>query len=41
MSDQKKTADELLFEEENDKPVFRSMAAQGVLLDDIIQKNKV
>lgn len=39
MKDEKKTADELLFEE--DKPVFRSMVAEGVLLNDIIQKDKV
>jgi hypothetical protein len=39
VNDDKKTADELLFEEE--KPVFRSMVAKGILLDDIIQKDKV
>lgn len=40
MSDEekKKTADELLFEEE--KPVFRSMVTNGVLNDNI-QKSKV
>lgn len=39
MNNDKKIADELLFEEE--KPVFRSMVAEGVLLNDIIQKDKV
>jgi hypothetical protein len=39
MNDNIKTADELLFEE--DKPVFRSMVAEGVLLNDIIQKDKI
>ena len=39
MNNDKKTADELLFEEE--KPVFRSMVTEGVLLNDIIQKDKV
>ena len=39
MNNDKKTADELLFEEE--KLVFRSMVAEGVLLNDIIQKDKV
>jgi hypothetical protein len=41
MSDTKKTADELLFQQEEEKPVFRSMVAEGVILNDIIQKNKV
>jgi hypothetical protein len=35
----KKTADELLFEEE--KPVFRSMVVEGAILNDIVQKDKV
>ena len=35
----KKTADDFLFEEE--KVTFRSMVAEGVILDDIIQKNKI
>ena len=39
MTDNKKTADELLFEE--DKPVFRSLVTEGVLLNDNIQKDKV
>jgi hypothetical protein len=38
----KKTADELLFEEEEkEKIVFRSMVLKDALLDDIIQKDKV
>lgn len=42
MIDDKKTADELLFEDEkNETPIFRSMIAEDVLLDDIIQKNKI
>lgn len=39
MTEQKKTADQLLFEE--DKPVFGSMVVEGMRLDDIVQKDKV
>jgi len=41
MSDSKKTADELLFEVEKEQPVFRSMVVDGMLLNDIIQKDKI
>ena len=39
MNVDKKTADQLLFEDE--KPVFGSMVVEGMLLDDIVQKDKV
>ena len=38
MSD-KKTADELLFEE--DKPIFGSMVVEGMPLNDITKKSKI
>lgn len=42
MIDDKKTADDFLFEDEKKEvPIFRSMIAEDVLLDDIIQKNKI
>jgi hypothetical protein len=41
MNSDKKTADELLFEEQEPTPIFRSMVAEGILLNDIIQKDKV
>jgi hypothetical protein len=39
MNNEKKTADELLFEEEI--PKFRSMVVEGALINDTIQKNKI
>lgn len=39
MNVDKKTADQLLFEDE--KPVFGSMVVEGMRLDDIVQKDKV
>lgn len=39
MIEEKKTADDLLFEE--DKPVFRSMVNQEIIKNDSVRKNKV
>jgi hypothetical protein len=41
MIDEKKTADELLFEEPKEEVVFRSMVIEGALLNDIVQKDKI